>query len=284
MKKLFLLLLSCCISLSLFAQPATEVYLFDLERTQIKDPVNVSANTGYYDNQPSFTPDGKALLCVGTVEGQTEVFRYELETADKKRLTNSPGSEYSPTVMPDGLHFSTIILEKDGRQLLWKYPLAGGEPQVVVPDLVIGYHVWLEDSLLYSFVLGDTISLQESDLSTATNRIIARNIGRSLHKIPGTGLISFIDKRQADKWLIVSYNPSNGRIEPITLALTGVEDMAWAPDGSLWMGKGPVLYRLHPKQDKGWKPVAHLSRWGLKGITRLAISPDGKKLALVVEE
>jgi WD40 repeat protein len=278
------LLLFFILPLGLWAQaPATEVYLFDLERTQLTKPVNISATPGY-DNQPHFTPDGKALLFVGTVEGQTEVFRYELETGSKTRLTQSPASEYSPTVMPDGSYFSTIVLEQDGRQLLWKYPLAGGEPQVVVPDLVIGYHAWFEDDLLYSFVLGDTVTLQESDLTAATNRVLARNVGRSLHKIPGKGLISFIDKRQPGKWLIVSYNPNSGRIEPIALALPGVEDMAWSPDGALWMGKGSYLYRLHPSRDKGWQRMADLSRWGLKGISRLAVSPDGKKLALVVEE
>lgn len=281
--RLSFLILFVFTSLCVYAQPATEVYLFDLERTLLVRPVNVSGNPGY-DNQPSFTPDGKALLYVGTVEGQTEVFRYELDSGNKVRLTDSPGSEFSPTVMPDGFHFSTIILEKDGQQLLWKYPLAGGAPQLVVPELVIGYHTWFEEDVLYSFVLGDTVSLQESDLTASTNRVLARNIGRSLHKIPGKGQISYIDKRQADKWLIVSYNPSSGKVEPIAVALPGVEDMAWAPDGALWMGRDSMLYRLHPSRDKGWKRMADLSSWGLKGITRLAISPDGKKLALVVEE
>lgn len=283
MKSAFLLL---CLfaSLGLRAQaPNTEVYIFDLERTLLTKPVNVSATPGY-DNQPHFTPDGKSLLFVSTLEGQTDVFRYELETGAKTRLTQSPGSEYSPTIMPDGAHFSTIVLEQDGRQLLWKYPLAGGEPQVVVPDLVVGYHTWFDQDLLYSFVLGDTVTLQESDLAASTNRVLAHNVGRSLHKIPGKGLVSFIDKRQPDKWLIVSYNPANGRIEPIAIALPGVEDMAWSPDGSLWMGKGSYLYRLHPSRDKGWQRMADLSSWGLKGITRLAVSPNGKKLALVVEE
>lgn len=282
MKVSFLLLLFFT-SLQLYAQPATEVYLFDLERTLLTKPVNVSGTPGY-DNQPSFTPDGASLLFVGTVEGQTEVFRYELNSGRKTQLTQSPGSEFSPTVMPDGIHFSTIILEKDGQQLLWKYPLTGGVPQLVVPELVIGYHTWFEEDVLYSFVLGDTVSLQESDLTASKNRVLAKNIGRSLHKIPGKGLISYIDKRRADKWFIVSYNPSSGKVEPIAIALPGVEDMAWAPDGALWMGKGSVLYRLHPSRDKGWQRIVDLSSWGLKGITRLAISPDGKKLALVVEE
>lgn len=247
------------------------------------NPVNVSAAPGY-DNQPSFTPDGKSLLFVGTLEGQTEVYRFDLDTGKKSRLTNTAGSEYSPIVMPDGEHFSTIILEKNGHQRLWKYPLTGGEPQEVVPDLVIGYHAWFDAERLYSFVLGDTVSFQESDLATGTNRVISTQIGRSLHKIPGKGQISFIDKRRPDKWLIVAYNPGTGRIEPIATTLVGVEDMAWGPDGVLWAGKGSILYKLNPARDQRWQKVADLSSHGLKGISRLALSPDGKKIALVVEE
>jgi len=44
----------------LFAQPNTEVYLFDFvknDSTQtysLKNPINISDNKGFYDNQPSF--------------------------------------------------------------------------------------------------------------------------------------------------------------------------------------------------------------------------------------
>lgn len=281
--KAFSLFLLLALPLQLLAQPATEVYLFDIKGNSIKNPQNLSQNKGY-DNQPSFNPNGKGLFFVGTVDGQTEVFNYNLSSGIKRQLTQTQGSEYSPTVMPDGMHFSAILLEKDGRQLLWKYPLRGGTPAILVPDLVIGYHAWLDANYLYSFVLGDTSTLQETDISSGRSRVLAKQIGRSLHQIPGAYAISFIDKRDSTQWMISAYDRATATITPIAPTLAGVEDMAWSPDGTLWMGQGSILYKRHPVNDKKWRKVADLSQWGLKGISRLAISPDGKKIAIVVEE
>ena len=66
MKKITILfLLTFSINIVAHAQQSTEVYLFDLTKTEsgfeLTNPVNASDNEGY-DNQPSFTKDGKALL------------------------------------------------------------------------------------------------------------------------------------------------------------------------------------------------------------------------------
>lgn len=281
-KTLFLFLL-LALPVGLLAQPATEVYLFDLKENQLLNPRNVSQNKGY-DNQPFFSPDGTTLLYVSTVEGQTEVMAYALATTTKMQLTHTEGSEFSPTVMPDGRHFSAILLEKEGRQLLWKYPLQDGSPSILVPDLVIGYHAWLNAQRLYAFVLGDTSSLQEIDLAAATHTVLVTQIGRSLHRIPAQQAISFIDKNDSAAWMISRYDPATQKVTPIAPTLPGAEDMAWSPDGALWMGKGSILYRRYPAKEGEWQPVADLSQWGLKGITRLALHPDGNKIALVVEE
>ncbi|MFQ5767561.1 MAG: M20/M25/M40 family metallo-hydrolase, partial [Acidobacteriota bacterium] len=62
--------------------------------------------------------------------------------------------------------------------------------------------------------------------------------------------------------------------------LEGREDYAWAPDGSVWMGDDSRLYRWRPGEPD-WRQVADLDADGIFGITRLAFSPDGRKLALV---
>ena len=103
--------------------PGTEVILFDLETIgegfKISNPINISHNKGY-DNQPYFLPDGSGLLYSSAVEeGNTEIILYKFDNKQKRQLTSTPGSEYSPTVTPDGKHFTSILLEKDGTQLLW---------------------------------------------------------------------------------------------------------------------------------------------------------------------
>ena len=150
------------------AQPSTEVYLFDLAyqngRYSLSKPINISQNKGY-DNQPSFLADGTGVLFVQNHDGQTEVMRYDVGTRKKERLTNSTASEYSPTPMPGNSRFSTIVLEKDGTQLLWSFTMKGKDGKVVRPDLKIGYHAWIDGNTLFSFVLGDPMTLQQSMLS-----------------------------------------------------------------------------------------------------------------------
>ena len=50
------------------------------------------------------------------------------------------------------------------------------------------------------------------------------------------------------------------------------------------MAKDNVIYKFHPENDKGWKPIIIESDFVLPNISRLAVNPDGKKIAIVVDE
>ena len=65
--------------------------------------------------------------------------------------------------------------------------------------------------------------------------------------------------------------------------LPEAEDMCWLPDGTILMGKDDILYTFKKGKDVDWNEVASLEEFGIKNITRLAISPDGTKLAVVGE-
>ena len=113
--------------------------------------------------------------------------------------------------------------------------------------------------------------------------IITEQIGRSLHKIPRSKKISYLSKKE-DEWKIYALDPKNGKSKLITCSLTGAEDMAWTKEKYLVMGKGGKLFTKHPKKDKEWKEITSFSSFGYKNVTRIAISPDGKKIAVVVDE
>ncbi len=277
------------VTLSTIAQPNTEVYLFDLNAKggsfSVSNPINVSANPGRYDNQPSFSKKTGELMFVSQdATPQIDIFVYNPGKGTKTNFSNNASNEYSPTLTPDGKYFS-CIREVDGTQLLWKFPLnKKSDPQIVVPELVIGYHAWRDDNTLVSFVLGDPQTLQVSDLITKTNTIVATNVGRSIHNIPGTKLISFMQNREGQPALIQSLDTQSGAIETIAEALTDSQDMAWTADGRIFMGQGSKLFVWSPDQ-KIWTEISDLSAsFKLHGITRLAISPKGDKLAVVVEE
>src|SRR5262245_60163909 len=114
------------------APPSSDIFLVDVTKRGgqlvLGKPVNITNRDGY-DNQPSFLPDGKSLLFTSIRENnQADIYRYELVTQKTERVTNTSESEYSPTVTPDQKFFSTIRVEADRTQRLWKFPLRGGEP------------------------------------------------------------------------------------------------------------------------------------------------------------
>ncbi|MEO9871725.1 TolB family protein [Ekhidna sp.] len=272
-----LILLSPLLSLS---QPDTEVYLMDLRRSSeglvVEKPVNISSNKGY-DNQPSFWSDSESVLYARNVEGQTEIARYYPESGNTLIITNTfGGSEYSPTLMPDG-RISSIRLDTTGLQLLYAYTFRGLD-EVLVPELKIGYHAWINSNDIVAFVLGDPATLQIINTASMENKIIGQNIGRSLHKIPGSSSFSYLDK-SSDEWEIKSMNPISGESTFLVKAIEGSEDYAWTPKEEIIMGSGSKLFAW--KKDGEWVEIADLSSHSIKNITRIAVSPDGKKVAVV---
>ena len=271
------------------AQEAHEVYLFDLVKNDstnsytLENPINISDNKGYYDNQPSFLNDGMGVLFSSTRNDQTDIVLYDIELKEKRWMTNTAGSEYSPQQTPNKKFFSAIKLDTDDTQLLWHYSFRRKKPRVLVDKLKIGYHAWLNEKVLVSFVLGEPSVLQVTNLKFKIKYPIAKNIGRSIHKIPTTELISFISLEH-DEPEIYSIDPISSEKKYIADPLEGSQDMAWTPDKTIVMGKNNKLYKLTPGEDKTWIEIASIEEFNLNGITRIAISPLGNKIAIVVEE
>ncbi len=157
--------------------PDTEIFLAPLTMVSgaltVGSPVNITASPGY-DNQPSFTPDGAAILFTSargaqpdttSTRLQTDIYRYEIATQATSRITSTLESEYSPTVTPDGTHLSVIRVEADGVQRLWRFTRDGQQPELVLTDIKpVGYHAWADAQTLVLFVLGKPNTLQVADV------------------------------------------------------------------------------------------------------------------------
>jgi dipeptidyl aminopeptidase/acylaminoacyl peptidase len=277
------------------APPDTEIFLATLSvdgrDVHLGDPVNVSNSPGY-DNQPSFTPDGAAVLFASGRGGasQTDIYRYDIARRQVVRITQTPESEYSPTVTPDGGHISVVRVEPDKTQRLWQFTRDGRLPQLVLSEIKpVGYHVWIDDHTLGLFVLGSPATLQVADTRTGKATVVASGIGRSLQRIPGKGSISFVVREpgasgEKPSLSIREFDARARRTAPIVWAVPGASeaDCAWTPDGLLLMAHGGVLYGWRPG-DADWRRVADLGALGLNGVTRLAVSPAGDRIAIVAQ-
>lgn len=268
------------------AQPNTDVFLFDLNldngKFELSNKVNISDNEGY-DNQPSFLDDN-TILYAGTRNGQTDIARYNIRYGSKIWINHTEGSEYSPLKIPGQNAVSSIRLEKDGAQKLYKYSLRNGESEVLIDEIIIGYHVWTDKNTLFSSVLEDGgLSLYSSSIKEMKHSQIQKNIGRSLHKIPNSERISYISKEDENLWEIKSFDLKTGAIGSIMGTLPKTEDMCWLPDGTLLMGVDNVLYKFKPEVDVDWIEIASLEEHGISNISRLTVNSSGSKLALVGE-
>lgn len=269
------------------APPATEVFYATVSNAAgIESIVNISNNPGY-DNQPSFLPDGSAILFSSNRDGkQTDIYRYDIATKTLTQLTKTPEAEYSPTVTPDKRTFSVIRVEADGTQRLWRFDLDGSNPRLVLENVKpVGYHVWLDATHLALFVLGSPATLQVADTTTGTAEVVSTGIGRTLAFRPKTGALTFMST--GEKRMLNEFDPKTKQTSPLTVPLEGSQDAAWLPSGVLLMARGTLISGWSAAR-KEWFPLMDLAMLPpgsptVQSITRIAVRPDGYALAIVAE-
>jgi tricorn protease-like protein len=265
------------------APPASVIFIIDLKgegKLKLGQPIKITGEAGY-NNQPSFMPDGRSILYTSIKDKQADIYRYDINSGATTQITRTPESEFSPTLMPDGKSISVVRVEADGTQRLWKFPLAGGEPSLILENIKpVGYHLWIDDHTLALFILGKPNTLQLADLRTGKAELIADNPGRVLRRIPHEDQFSFVHKVSDQEWLVQSFDLKTRVVSTIIKTFPNVEDYAWTPAGLLLMANGSKLFSRQ-KSDWAWVEIADLSNAGLKSITRIAVSPKGDRIAVV---
>lgn len=267
-------------------RPSTDIWTATLKGhgvPRVGRAVNLTDRTGY-DNQPAFTPDGKAILyTVIDGNGPSDIWRIDLATLERTNVTRTAvESEYSATPMPDGTHFSSVRVEADSAQRLWRFPLRGGEAPAVLLEKIkpVGYHVWGSGVTLGLYVLGSPATLQVADVRTGTAEVAARDIGRALQKIPGRSAISYLQNDKDGAW-ITELDLRTLKSTPVARSPARSDYHIWTPDGVLLAASGS---RILAWVNGRWDVAADLAADGVRGISRLAINSRGDRLAFVAED
>ena len=271
------------------APPATDIYLADLRvvqgRITVGAPINVTNRPGY-DNQPAFLPDGRAILYTSVRDSQADIYRYDIEQRTSSAVTHTRESEYSPTPRPNTVGFSVIRVEADSTQRLWAFDLDGtnAPPRLVLDSIKpVGYHAWGDDHTLLLFVLGSPPTLQIADAAApgARGTVLAHDIGRSLQRIPGRPAVSFLQRDSVAGPSLQEVDVRTRRVTLLVKTPLGAEFFAWTPDGIALTAGGTKLYQWDPRRAGAWQEIADLASAGLTNITRLAVSAQGDRLAIV---
>jgi Tol biopolymer transport system component len=259
---------------------SNDIFIVPVEGETVGTPSRVT-DREEYDNQPQFLPDGRSVVYTSMRGETTDIYRYDLETGEAEAIVTTPQSEYSPTPIPGRDAISLVRDYGDLKQQLWSFPLDGGEPRLLLPEVnPVGYHAWVNQERVILFVLGEPHTLQFAKIGPGAGKVVGESPGRALARIPGGSEMSYVDK-SGEQWWLTAIDPETDKTRQMIVMHDEREDCAWAPDGAVWMGDGSKLYRWHPDSEDGWELVADLAEHDIDGITRLAFSPDGKKLAVV---
>ena len=280
-------------SLPIIAQddiPSTNIYLFELEQEtdtlfNFNNPKFLTDfNSDGYNNQPCFVRNNELLFSARLLGSkQNDIYLLNLEKGTKLQVTKTAESEYSPILMADKFHFSSVRVELDdnGTQRLWRFPISrqnNGKP--VFDYLVdIGYHEWLDEQRVVLFIVAEPNYMVVADVRDGSTQQLGTNIGRAFKKLPN-GNIAYVHKATESTWFIKELNKSTLRSEIIVQTPRGSEDFAVMKNGTILAGRGTKLLKFDPKKDNDWIEIGDFRDYNITQISRLAISDDGK-LAIV---
>ena len=265
-------------------------------------PSPVSALPGY-DNQPNFSPDGTKILFAGNRDGkQSDVYVFDRASGKAAQLTQTAENENSPTYLPADAasagSFSVVQSEFDASgarpaspiQRLWRFDASGKSPQLILADInPVGYHAWMDAGQLVLFVLGQQgkpATLQIANVKSGKAEVVTDNIGRSLHRIPGTRLASFVQRETSGEFWIKQLDVSSRKIDALVKAAEGSSDRdcAWMPDGKTVVMSAGTKVMSWTRGAAGWTEVFDAAAHQLGAVSRLAVSPKGDAIAIVVSE
>ncbi|RMA64673.1 TolB family protein [Ulvibacter antarcticus] len=280
---LFMLCFFC-----LNAQSNTEVYLCNLESVyggiDIFNIQNISNDPGY-DSQPSFS-DNNTVLFAGNHNGQTDIAQYSISEKSKTWFhLPTDGGEYSPTHIPNGKNnVAAVRLDPDGLQRLYYYKKDSPNSSEVIEGLQVAYFAYYDDQTLLASVLGgEDLDLVLCNLKTKTVDTLLTNSGRSIHKVLGSKSMSYTIINKEKNEDLYLFDVDSGESFFVCQLPIGVQDYTWLNSSQILIGSGSKIYMYDTFLSSEWKLVADLSGAGFKNISRMAVSPDEKKIALVAE-
>ncbi|MEM7455808.1 MAG: hypothetical protein AAF456_15755 [Planctomycetota bacterium] len=269
--------------------PESDLFLFELSldgiETSVSEGRNVTARTGY-ENQPFFRADSRSFVFSQSDEYQTDVFEYFIESGETRQLTRSANMEFSPQPSPDNTTISFVTDGEGANQSVWHVSTQRDAVQWTLEHLPerepVGYYVWNHDTgyILYWSRYGFSMRLTHES-EPLFHYVTGDAVPTTPRMIPETSKFSFVHRQGNSQVWIKELDPETLAIRPLTPVAGTNTHYDWAPDGSIMMMQGTMLFRWKENESEGWQEVADLADAGMQSATRVGISPDGSKLAVV---
>jgi len=272
----------------------TRIYLAPLtisvDAIQLGAPALMTAKRGYV-NQPAFVPDGSGLYFTWRpVSSQADIWFHDLRSGEERAVTCTSEEEYIANPTPDRRSLSVVRVGKDLSRTLSLLSLDGTPQRTLLPSLTsVGAYRWADDHTLAVFVSDpDGASrLVLGDTTTSSVAVVAEQVGAALAAIPGTRAISYLDNRDEHHMNLMRLDVASHATEKLLELPAGVDSVGWLRDGSVLVASGTRILRATPAVVASpapavWREVVDLAGKVDGTITRLVVSDDQRRLAIVV--
>jgi len=207
-----------------------ELYLLD------SDGQNVRQLTpdGSIALAPSWGPDGRTIVYTSFHQRYPDLYMYNLDSGERKRVSGFPGLNTGGAISPDGREMA-LILSKDGNPDLYVMNLRNRELTRITttPRAAEASPCWSPDGSRICFVSDGMGSPQIYIISREGGRPV-RVSGMSPENVaPDWGANGWIayTSRQGGRYVVCVLDPETKQTKQISPSDADYEDPSWAPDG-----------------------------------------------------
>ncbi len=260
--------------------PETDLWLFKIDHNKegivFVKPKNIT-NRGGYDNQPSFSSDGKKIYYSSVREdNQADIYYHDVKKGTNIQLTKTPISEYSPVETPDGNHLSSVVVEADSVQCIHFINKVSGVHERKYDFDSVGYYNFLNADTCVYYKLTEPHSLRY--YNGKEDRWLGIHPVRGFKTVNRHSLIYGL--KDSVKVSFYQYDFLLHKAEKYCDYPSLNEDVIWHPSFGLVKSEGTKLIRFDV-QKKEWILMTDLAWSGIKKITRFCFDPEDKYLVVV---
>ncbi len=252
----------------------------------VKDGTAITKNQRY-NNQPSFTLTGNALLFASNKSGDfNDIYSYDITQQTLTPITNTPTeSEFSPTETRLGISY--IIEQGVPHQSVWYKKKNEPRKRAINSLIPVGYFANHDalGTLMWARYAG-SLYFEPKGETANESHFVAANVGRSLHRIPNENSFSYLHKQTDGEAIVKRFNPVNLSHTSLVSITDASQDYAWSSNKWLFNFKYSRLRTWQYQQKENnfttdWQTIANIKPpTGYNSASRLAISPNNKFMAI----
>jgi ketosteroid isomerase-like protein len=256
----------------------------------ISNLVNISKHPGY-DNQPAFFPDGRLVFTsqiafLDETGHAVQAMIHDFASGATVPVAGALG--FSPTPAADG----SLMLLRDGHVVLHE---ASGNETALTGTKDAGYFARFDDRTWVLYMNDKQRRIVVYDATTKALDTMAIGAATAPIRIPGKRAVTFVAaepfpapegdaaKSAPPRTLHLRQLDVDSRrittLAAVPFATSG--NHVWTSRGTLLMASGHTIYEWNPAHPDEWRKAAEIDNPELQGLTRIALSPRGDRIALV---